>query len=141
MKDRKAPKAPAAHDDDARLFREEMHDVRRSPAHNRVEPWRSRPSPVPTQRLQDERAVLEELSRASEYLEFEEDTAYLRPGLPRDILRKLRRTHWVIQDDLDLHGWAHVFLTHSIALFDGLIAAWHQKVKYDAVRPISRVAW
>ena len=27
-----------------------------------------------------------------------------RPGLPRDILRKLRRTHWVIQDDLDLHG-------------------------------------
>jgi DNA-nicking Smr family endonuclease len=29
---------------------------------------------------------------------------FLRPGLPRDILRKLRRTHWVIQDHLDLHG-------------------------------------
>jgi len=29
---------------------------------------------------------------------------FLRPGLPRDILRKLRRTHWVIQDVLDLHG-------------------------------------
>jgi DNA-nicking Smr family endonuclease len=29
---------------------------------------------------------------------------FLRPGLPREILRKLRRTHWVIQDTLDLHG-------------------------------------
>jgi DNA-nicking Smr family endonuclease len=29
---------------------------------------------------------------------------FLRPGLPRDILRKLRRTHWVIQEHLDLHG-------------------------------------
>ena len=37
-------------------------------------------------------------------VELEDDWAYLRPGLPRDILRKLRRMHWVIQDDLDLHG-------------------------------------
>ncbi|MGZ5685319.1 MAG: Smr/MutS family protein, partial [Usitatibacter sp.] len=37
-------------------------------------------------------------------VEFEDDGVFLRAGLPRDILRKLRRTHWVIQETLDLHG-------------------------------------
>ena len=97
-------------EDDAALFRAEMRDVRQAPPHNRVEHPRARPKPVPTQRIEDERAVLEELSRLAEsegdvhFLEVEEDTAFLRPGLPREILRKLRRTHWVIQDHLDLHG-------------------------------------
>ncbi len=104
-----APARPAARPgDDAHLFREEMRDVRPAGPHNRVEPWRERPRPVPTQRLEDERAVLAELSRLAfdegSDVEMEEDTLFLRPGLPRDILRKLRRTHWVIQEDLDLHG-------------------------------------
>jgi DNA-nicking Smr family endonuclease len=52
--------------------------------------------------------VLDELSRLAfdegDEFEFEDDGVFLRPGLPRDILKKLRRTHWVIQEDLDLHG-------------------------------------
>jgi hypothetical protein len=51
--------------------------------------------------------VLTELSRLAfdlDDIEFDDDGLFLRPGLPRDILRKLRRTHWVIQDHLDLHG-------------------------------------
>ena len=28
----------------------------------------------------------------------------MREGIGRDVLRKLRRGHWVIQDELDLHG-------------------------------------
>jgi DNA-nicking Smr family endonuclease len=50
--------------------------------------------------------VLVELARLSfdDETELEDDASFLRPGLPRDILRKLRRTHWVIQDHLDLHG-------------------------------------
>jgi DNA-nicking Smr family endonuclease len=51
--------------------------------------------------------VLEELARLGvegDDAEIEDDSLFLRPGLPRDILRKLRRTHWVIQDQLDLHG-------------------------------------
>ena len=94
-------------DDDAGLFQSEMHGVRPSPPHNRVVHARPAPKPVPAQRLEDERAVLTELSRLAfdwDDIEFEEDAVFLRPGLPRDILRKLRRTHWVIQDHLDLHG-------------------------------------
>ncbi|MFD0319246.1 vanadium-dependent haloperoxidase [Streptomyces flavalbus] len=41
--------------------------------------------------------------------------------------------------DLDLDGWAHLFAAVSVARFDDLIAAWHWKVKYDAVRPFTAV--
>jgi VCPO second helical-bundle domain/Domain of unknown function (DUF6851) len=41
--------------------------------------------------------------------------------------------------DLDLDGWCHLFMTTSIARFDDLIACWHQKVKYDSVRPFSAI--
>jgi DNA-nicking Smr family endonuclease len=84
-----------------------MRDVRPAPPTNRVVHTPPAPKPVPTQRLEDERAVLTELSRLAfdlDDIEFDDDGLFLRPGLPREILRKLRRTHWVIQDDIDLHG-------------------------------------
>jgi DNA-nicking Smr family endonuclease len=73
---------------------------------NRIEPVPRKPAPVPTKRIEDEHAVLEELARLTfdDDAEMEDDSSFLRPGLPRDILRKLRRTHWVVQDHLDLHG-------------------------------------
>ena len=95
--------------DDLDLFRAEMRDVSPAKPVNRVDPWRPKPSPVPAQRLRDERAVLEELARLGpdgDDIELEDDSLFLRAGLPREILRKLRRTHWVIQDQLDLHGLA-----------------------------------
>jgi DNA-nicking Smr family endonuclease len=94
--------------DDAALFRSEMRGVAPAPPTNRVEPYRRLPRPVAAKRAADEQAVLDELSRLAfdegDEIEFEDDGVFLRPGLPRDILRKLRRTHWVIQEDLDLHG-------------------------------------
>jgi DNA-nicking Smr family endonuclease len=87
-------------------FRAAMEDVLPIKPHNRIEPYRAKPAPVPAKRNEDERAVIEELARLTldDDAEIEEDASFLRPGLPRDILRKLRRTHWVIQDHLDLHG-------------------------------------
>jgi len=88
-------------------FRDAMRDVSPIKATNRVEPYRPPRPPFAAKRHEDERAVIEELARLTldDDAEIEEDASYLRPGLPRDILRKLRRTHWVIQDDLDLHGF------------------------------------
>ena len=87
-------------------FREAIGEVVPIKRDNRVEPYREKPSPIASKRHEDERAVIEELARLTldDEAEIEEDASFLRPGLPRDILRKLRRTHWVIQDDLDLHG-------------------------------------
>lgn len=89
-------------------FREAMRDVEPMRRPNRVEPFRLRAQPLARQRLLDEQEVLRELARSadlgSDVVEIEEDGVFLRPGLPREILRKLRRTHWTIQDELDLHG-------------------------------------
>jgi hypothetical protein len=41
--------------------------------------------------------------------------------------------------DLDLDGWAQLFMVSSLARFDNQIAAWHQMHKYDSVRPFSAV--
>jgi len=92
---------------DLDLFREAVRDVVPIKAPNRIEPFRTPAAPIPAKRYEDERAVLEELVRLAstdDDIEFEDDGMFLRPGLPRDILRKLRRTHWVIQDHCDLHG-------------------------------------
>ena len=88
------------------LFRDAVRDVAPIASANRVEPFRILPPPIPAKRREDEQAVLVELARLAfdDDAQIEDDDSYLRPGLPRDILRKLRRTHWVIQDDLDLHG-------------------------------------
>lgn len=92
--------------EDEELFRAAVKGVRRAAPSKRVEPWRAPAPPIPAKRREDERAVLDELARLTldDDAEIEGDASYLRPGLPRDILRKLRRTHWVIQDHLDLHG-------------------------------------
>jgi DNA-nicking Smr family endonuclease len=83
-----------------------MRDVSPIAPSNRVEPFRIPPPPIASKRREDEQEVLNELARSTldDDAEIEDDASFLRPGLPRDILRKLRRTHWVIQDDLDLHG-------------------------------------
>jgi DNA-nicking Smr family endonuclease len=68
---------------------------------------RKRPAPVARQRLRDERAALAEslgpVTR-DDALDSGDELAYLREGLGRDMLRKLRRGHWVVEDELDLHG-------------------------------------
>ena len=100
-------------------FREAMRDVAPIKRHNRIEPYRAKPAPIPAKRKEDERAVIEELARLTfdDDSEIEEDASFLRPGLPRDILRKLRRTHWVIQDDLDLHGFTGEEAAAAAAVF------------------------
>jgi len=93
--------------EDSDVFREAVRDVRPIAPPNRVPPHRTKPAPVPAKRLEDEQAVLQELAHLAldgDDIEMEDDATFLRPGLPRDILRKLRRTHWVIQGTLDLHG-------------------------------------
>jgi len=64
--------------------------------------------PVPVQSLLDTHQALAEsiLGPASpeQSMETGEELVYLRNGLSRDVLRKLRRGHWVVQDALDLHG-------------------------------------
>ena len=93
-------------DDDE--FRKAVADVRPLKPIRRASPARTPAQPVPVQSLKDERAALIESVEgpltADEALETGEELVYLRDGLARMVLRRLRRGHWVVQAELDLHG-------------------------------------
>jgi DNA-nicking Smr family endonuclease len=69
--------------------------------------------------LRDERKALSEslTSPADWDVEMGEDASFLREGLDPQVLRKLKRGHWVIQDQLDLHGMNRLEARLSVAAF------------------------
>ncbi|MBA2412491.1 MAG: Smr/MutS family protein [Burkholderiaceae bacterium] len=89
-------------------FRQAVGDVTPLNGKPRVEHKRVPLPPLALQRQEDERLVL--VAAVSD--EFEIDTllhtddelSFCRPGVSPDVLRKLRRGEWVIQDEVDLHG-------------------------------------
>ncbi|HET9024500.1 MAG TPA: Smr/MutS family protein [Burkholderiaceae bacterium] len=89
-------------------FRDAVGPVTPLTIRARVEHDRPPHPPLPKKRWEDDEQVLV----ASVSDEFEIDTllhtddelSFRRPGVGPDVLRKLRRGDWVIQDELDLHG-------------------------------------
>lgn len=85
-----------------------LPDVTRLGDHGRAVHPRKSIAPIARQRLRDEQeALTESLSDHPKWeigKETGDELVYLRDGLPLQTLRKLRRGHWVIQRDLDLHG-------------------------------------
>jgi len=87
-------------------------DVSKLPRSNRAAIHRPRPAPIPRHTLADERDVMQ----ASKYgddpapqswdigQEYEHEQTFVRKGLPPDLAGKLRRGHWSVQAELDLHG-------------------------------------
>lgn len=68
----------------------------------------SAPQPIPRQHMLDEQAVLREAMSdeldLDHLLETDVTLSWRRNGIGSDILRKLRRGHWAIQSEIDLHG-------------------------------------
>ncbi len=94
--------------DEAELFRRSIGQVAPLAVAERATPAPSRPSPVAHQHLADEKAALQE-SISDEFttetlLATDDELSFARDGIGTDTLRKLRRGHWVIQAQLDLHG-------------------------------------
>jgi DNA-nicking Smr family endonuclease len=82
---------------------------------------RPRPGPVPTQRLLDEQAALR--SALSDEVDVEsllltdDGLSFHRPGLGHDVLKRLRRGHWAIQRQIDLHGMRRDEARDALAAF------------------------
>ena len=93
--------------EDSSLFREAVKDVKPITATEK-QTFKIKPKPVPLQFIRDEQqALVDSLSDhyiPAHELETGEELLYLRDGHSPDILRKLRRGHWVIQAKIDLHG-------------------------------------
>jgi len=103
----KPKSTPQARDVDADFY-DAMQDVVPLAHAARVEHERPRPAPVPLQRLRDEESALREslhtIARPDAGTATGEELLYVRPGIPRTVLRNLRRGHWVIREHFDLHG-------------------------------------
>jgi DNA-nicking Smr family endonuclease len=87
----------------------------------RVALRRAQPAPLARQTQRDERAALAESLAGpispEDALETGEELAFAREGLPRPLLRKLRRGHWVVQASLDLHGMNRVAAAQAVTEF------------------------
>jgi DNA-nicking Smr family endonuclease len=103
----KKPAAPAR-DEDRALIEELLADIVRLPDPGRVTHSRRKRAPVARQHLADEQAALADslAGAVSPELAMEsgEEPVFLRDGMARHTLRKLRGGHWVVQDQIDLHG-------------------------------------
>lgn len=106
-------------DDEGELFRAVVGPVRRVRSdrdHSRPRP----PPPLASQRERDEANVMDDLAHAPiDYASVEtgEEISYLRPGLQTRVLKRLKRGHWRIEDELDLHQMNLEAATASIRRF------------------------
>ena len=102
------PKATESDDSDLALFRRAMVHILPLRHTERADVSLPPPPPVPRQRHLDEAAVLSDSVTTTpdfeDLLDNGEESAFLRPGLPRRVLIDLRRGRWVTQGKLDLHG-------------------------------------
>jgi DNA-nicking Smr family endonuclease len=91
------------------LFATAVGPVHRLREHGRAELDLPRPPPHPRQRELDEAAALaaslsDEVTLESLLLT-DDGLSYRRPGIGPDVVTKLRRGHWALQGQIDLHGY------------------------------------
>jgi DNA-nicking Smr family endonuclease len=117
----KRPLDPRVPEDDAALFRAAVRGAVPLDAPARRSKAQPTHPPVPVQSLLDEHAALAESRNAAlddeAALEAGEDLVFVREGVSRQVLRRLRRGHWVVQDHLDLHGLTRAQAHEAIGEF------------------------
>ncbi|GAA4017215.1 Smr/MutS family protein [Actimicrobium antarcticum] len=93
---------------EADLFRHSIGRVAPLVSTNKADLQPPRPDPIARQHLADEQAALaESLSddfSVESLLETDAALSFARSSIGADTVRKLRRGHWAIQSQLDLHG-------------------------------------
>ena len=118
---KRAPK-PAPVPGESDLFRDLVGDVTPLRQPGRVTHERAGPHPLPLQTWRDEQAALREsldgIPPGSD-VETGEELSFVRDGIGAHTLRKLRRGQWIIQDELDLHGFNSVDARELLVEFLG----------------------
>lgn len=111
---------PILSEEELRLFKEAMGDVRPLVS-DTVEPPAPKLPPVPAQRLRDEAEVMRDIFSddgfAIEELETGEELLHWRPGLQHQVLKKLRRGHYSVSAELDLHGYTVAEARQALSAF------------------------
>jgi DNA-nicking Smr family endonuclease len=113
----KRPSAPRVSDDDAALFREAVGDAIPLRAPKRHAAAAPAAPPIPVQSLLDEHAALAASRSGRRNPDIEDEASFVQAGVSPQVLRRLRRGDWVVQDDLDLHGLARAAARTAVADF------------------------
>lgn len=122
---RKKPLPPLAHvvdPEESALFRNAVRDAVPLPEPDRVSPTEPIPQPFPVQSLINEYDGLfeplhDEPLSWEDSLESGEALSFLRDGLSRQILKKLRHGHWAVQACVDLHGMTRDEARNALGAF------------------------
>jgi DNA-nicking Smr family endonuclease len=90
------------------LFRRAVGAVQVLPDSGKAMPAKTPPQPVARQKQRDDAAVLRE-SLSDEFdvstlLDVDDQMSFRRPGIGTDVTAKLRKGHWSLQAEIDLHG-------------------------------------
>jgi DNA-nicking Smr family endonuclease len=99
---------------EANIFQTSLGGVKRMPVSDRYVPSLPKSASTaaaPARKLtqaEDDAAVLREslsdLFEVDHYLEDDPALNYSAPGVGPDVMKKMRKGHWPVQDELDLHG-------------------------------------
>jgi DNA-nicking Smr family endonuclease len=104
-----------------RLFADAVGAVTPLPADQRVLRSTPPPEPIPRQREADEQAALREALSdevdVESLLLTDDGLSFRRAGVSPEVVTKLRRGHWSIQHQLDLHGLTRDEAREALAQF------------------------
>ncbi len=104
-----------------RLFADSVGPVTPLPPDGRALPSRPRPAPLPRQREADEQAALQEAMSdevdVESLLLTDDGLSFRRPRVGPDVVTRLRRGHWAIQAEIDLHGLRREEAREALAAF------------------------
>ena len=107
--------------DDVAAFRAAVDGARPLRVAERLSFERPKPSARPRQRELDEAAAIAESLESplglDDLIAIGEADSFLRSGLPRTVLRDLRRGRWAIQRHTDLHGLNRHQAHDEVAIF------------------------
>jgi DNA-nicking Smr family endonuclease len=90
---------------DKSLFAQAVKGARKL-AQDKIKPHRPRLKPIPHQRIIDEQASLQEtisMPITQDDIETGEELIYSRGGVQNSVIRKLKRGHYPVEAELDLH--------------------------------------
>ena len=107
--------------DEAALFRAAVEDASPIVSDGRIAPQPVPPAVIANRRLREEQPIagdaLSDHQAWDNGADADDALLFLRSGLRRDTLRKLRRGHWLLQAELDLHGMVSVEARQAIVAF------------------------
>ena len=94
-------------EDDQALFRDMVTGVTQL-KQDKVEPYRAPRKPTPEQKIRDQRRIMDKLldhTADAASIGSGDEISWVKNGYPRKLLRQLRRGHYTIQEEIDLHGY------------------------------------